>query len=93
MGLLGQPMGKGQLQLQAAGGLYVFDDPSLEVLAYSYLRPGKQVEGSNPRRPVRSRRSQRMTEHYSHVDVSEKKAAVEGMLKLVKGGRAAQVAT
>ena len=26
-----------------------------------------------------------MTEHYSHVDVGEKKAAVEGMLKLVKG--------
>jgi hypothetical protein len=31
--------------------------------------------------------TQRMTEHYSHVDVGEKKAAVEGMLKLVKGGR------
>jgi len=30
--------------------------------------------------------TQRMTEHYSHVDVGEKRAAVEGMLKLVKGG-------
>lgn len=28
----------------------------------------------------------RMTEHYSHVDVGEKKAALEGMLRLVKGG-------
>ena len=27
-----------------------------------------------------------MTEHDSHVDVGEKKAAVEGMLRLVKGG-------
>lgn len=30
--------------------------------------------------------TQSMTEHYSHVDVGEKRAAVEGMLKLVKGG-------
>jgi hypothetical protein len=29
-----------------------------------------------------------MTEHYSHVDIGEKKAAVEGMLRLVKGGKA-----
>ena len=27
-----------------------------------------------------------MTEHYSHVDVDEKRAAVEGMLSLVRGG-------
>jgi hypothetical protein len=32
--------------------------------------------------------TQRMTEHYSHVDVGEKKAAVEGMLKLVKSRKA-----
>jgi hypothetical protein len=32
--------------------------------------------------------TERMTEHYSHVDVGEKKAAVEGMLRLVKGGKA-----
>jgi len=30
--------------------------------------------------------TERMTEHYSHVDVGEKKAAVEGMLRLMKGG-------
>ena len=28
----------------------------------------------------------KMTEHYSHVDVDEKRAAVEGMLSLVRGG-------
>lgn len=28
-----------------------------------------------------------MTEHYSHVDAGEKKAAVEGMLRLVRGGK------
>jgi integrase len=28
----------------------------------------------------------RMTEHYSHIDPSEKKAAVEGMLTLIRGG-------
>ena len=32
--------------------------------------------------------TERMTEHYSHVDVGEKKAVVEGMLRLVKGGKA-----
>ena len=37
--------------------------------------------------------TQRMTEHYSHVDVGEKKAAVEGMLKLVKGGQAGTAGT
>ena len=28
-----------------------------------------------------------MTEHYSHVDANEKKAAVEGMLRLIRGGK------
>jgi hypothetical protein len=28
----------------------------------------------------------RMTEHYSHIDPTEKKAAVEGMLTLIRGG-------
>ncbi len=27
-----------------------------------------------------------MTDHYAHVDTAEKKAAVEGMLKLIEGG-------
>jgi integrase len=38
------------------------------------------------RRAITGHVTQRMTEHYSHVDVGEKRAAVEGMLKLVKGG-------
>jgi hypothetical protein len=32
--------------------------------------------------------TERMTEHYSHVDTGEKKAAVEGMLRLVRSGAA-----
>jgi hypothetical protein len=39
-------------------------------------------------RAIKGHVSQRMTEHYSHVDVGEKRAAVEGMLKVVKGGSA-----
>ena len=31
-----------------------------------------------------------MTEHYSHVDVGEKRAAAEGMLRLVRSGAAAK---
>ncbi len=27
-----------------------------------------------------------MTEHYSHIDPTEKKAAVQGMLTLIRGG-------
>jgi hypothetical protein len=34
-----------------------------------------------------------LTEHYSHVDVGEKKAAVEGMLKLVQGGSSEKAGT
>lgn len=29
-----------------------------------------------------------MTEHYSHIDQQEKRAAVEGMLRLIRGGKA-----
>jgi hypothetical protein len=41
-----------------------------------------------PARAITGHVTERMTEHYSHVDVGEKKAAVEGMLRLVKGGKA-----
>ena len=46
----------------------------------------QRVASGEVARAITGHVTQRMTEHYSHVDVSEKKAAVEGMLKLVKGG-------
>jgi len=30
--------------------------------------------------------TEKMTEHYSHIDPSEKRAVVQGMLSLVRGG-------
>src|SRR3954468_13111991 len=50
----------------------------------------KKTQGVAPvvARAITGHVTERMTEHYSHVDVGEKKAAVEGMLKLVKGGKA-----
>jgi integrase len=47
----------------------------------------RRVASGEVARAITGHVTQRMTEHYSHVDVGEKKAAVEGMLKLVKGGR------
>ena len=46
----------------------------------------RRVASGEVARAITGHVTQRMTEHYSHVDVGEKKAAVEGMLKLVKGG-------
>jgi integrase len=48
----------------------------------------RRVASGEVARAITGHVTQRMTEHYSHVDVGEKKAAVEGMLKLVQGGRA-----
>ena len=42
--------------------------------------------GPPKKRAITGHVTERMTEHYSHVDGGEKKAAVEGMLRLVKGG-------
>ena len=47
----------------------------------------RRVASGEVARAITGHVTQRMTEHYSHVDVAEKKAAVEGMLKLVKGGK------
>jgi integrase len=46
----------------------------------------RRVASGEVARAITGHVTQRMTEHYSHVDVGEKKAAVEGMLKLVQGG-------
>lgn len=48
----------------------------------------RRVASGEVARAITGHVTERMTEHYSHVDVGEKKAAVEGMLKLVKGGKA-----
>jgi integrase len=48
----------------------------------------RRVASGEVARAITGHVTQRMTEHYSHVDVGEKKAAVEGMLKLVQGGKA-----
>lgn len=48
----------------------------------------RRVASGEVARAITGHVTQRMTEHYSHVDVGEKKAAVEGMLKLVRGARA-----
>jgi integrase len=49
----------------------------------------RRVASGEVARAITGHVTQRMTEHYSHVDVGEKKAAVEGMLRLVKGGSSA----
>ena len=46
----------------------------------------RRVASGEVARAITGHVTERMTEHYSHVDVGEKKAAVEGMLRLVKGG-------
>jgi integrase len=46
----------------------------------------RRVASGEVARAITGHVTQRMTEHYSHVDVGEKKAAVEGMPKLVQGG-------
>lgn len=46
----------------------------------------RRVASGEVARAITGPVTQRMTEHYSHVDVGEKRAAVEGMLKLVQGG-------
>ena len=48
----------------------------------------RRVASGEVARAITGHVTQRMTEHYSHVDVGEKKAAVEGMLKLVRGANA-----
>jgi hypothetical protein len=48
----------------------------------------RRVASGEVARAITGHVTQRMTEHYSHVDVGEKKAAVEGMLNLVRGGKA-----
>jgi integrase len=48
----------------------------------------RRVASGEVARAITGHVTERMTEHYSHVDVGEKKAAVEGMLRLVKGGAA-----
>ena len=48
----------------------------------------RRVASGEVARAITGHVTERMTEHYSHVDVGEKKAAVEGMLRLVKGGKA-----
>jgi integrase len=47
----------------------------------------RRVASGEVARAITGHVTQRMTEHYSHVDTGEKKAAVEGMLKLVQGGK------
>ena len=44
----------------------------------------RRVASGEVARAITGHVTERMTEHYSHVDVGEKKAAVEGMLRLVK---------
>jgi integrase len=46
----------------------------------------RRVASGEVARAITGHVTERMTEHYSHVDVGEKKAAVEGMLQLVRGG-------
>jgi integrase len=46
----------------------------------------RRVASGEVARAITGHVTERMTEHYSHVDTGEKKAAVEGMLRLVKGG-------
>jgi integrase len=46
----------------------------------------RRVASGEVARAITGHVTERMTEHYSHVDVGEKKAALEGMLRLVKGG-------
>ena len=44
-------------------------------------------------RSITGHMTQAMTDHYSHVDAGEKKVAVEGMLRLVHGGKVADAAS
>lgn len=44
----------------------------------------RRVASGEVTRAITGHMTVAMTEHYSHVDQAEKKAAVEGMLRLVK---------
>ena len=46
----------------------------------------RRVASGEVARAITGHVTERMTEHYSHVDVGEKRAAMEGMLRLVKSG-------
>ncbi|MGC9986370.1 MAG: hypothetical protein ABSF35_22465 [Polyangia bacterium] len=42
--------------------------------------------GGEMARAISGHVTEKMTEHYSHIDPSEKRAVVQGMLSLVRGG-------
>lgn len=46
----------------------------------------RRVASGEVARAITGHVTERMTEHYSHVDVGEKRTAMEGVLRLVKGG-------
>jgi integrase len=48
----------------------------------------RRIASGEVTRAITGHMTEAMTEHYSHVDVAEKKAAVEGVLRLVHAGSA-----
>jgi integrase len=69
--------------LKAIGVERRFSSHGLRRTANNILR---KLYGGETARAITGHVTVKMTEHYSHVDVDEKRAAVEGMLSLVRGG-------
>ncbi|MGD0836885.1 MAG: tyrosine-type recombinase/integrase [Polyangia bacterium] len=68
--------------LKAIGVERRFSSHGLRRTANNILR---KLYGGETARAITGHVTVKMTEHYSHVDVDEKRAAVEGMLSLVRG--------
>ena len=63
---------------------------SVHGLRRTFNNLARQVAGEIVTRSITGHVTAAMTEHYSHVDAAEKRAAVEGMLKLVTDAAAKQ---
>ncbi len=48
----------------------------------------RRIASGEVTRAITGHMTEAMTEHYSHVDVAEKKAAVESVLRLIRTGSA-----
>ncbi len=69
--------------LQAIGVKRRFSSHGLRRTANNLIR---RFASGEVARAITGHVTTRMTEHYSHIDPTEKKAAVQGMLTLIRGG-------